>query len=102
MIHRNIRREQKILILLLIGVLGKMEFQCLKLKSCSCSLKKLLLEIQSYKECAKQQYTCRDGGCIPARFECDKIVDCEDSSDEDHCEEPASLCGPNDFICANG
>ena len=56
------------------------------------------------RECARNQFRCNDGQCIPARFECDEIVDCEDRSDEhsDCPVEPGQLCGPNDLICADG
>lgn len=35
--------------------------------------------------CARTEFTCNDGTCIPAEYECDDQVDCSDNSDEANC-----------------
>ena len=35
--------------------------------------------------CRSDQFTCANGQCIFATFECDTIVDCADGSDESLC-----------------
>ena len=35
--------------------------------------------------CSFDQFTCDNGDCIPAFYECDAFDDCGDNSDEDHC-----------------
>uniref|UniRef100_A0A8C4TCE7 EGF-like domain-containing protein n=1 Tax=Erpetoichthys calabaricus TaxID=27687 RepID=A0A8C4TCE7_ERPCA len=37
--------------------------------------------------CASNQFTCREGQCIPAPYQCDRIQDCKDGSDETGCSE---------------
>lgn len=34
-------------------------------------------------ECTEDEFTCKDGGCIPTDKVCNKKFDCEDKSDED-------------------
>ena len=35
--------------------------------------------------CAENEFTCKNGECILAKWKCDAEADCLDSSDEDHC-----------------
>ena len=34
-------------------------------------------------ECSEDEFTCKDGSCIPREKECDRRNDCKDESDED-------------------
>jgi hypothetical protein len=41
--------------------------------------------------CGYREVSCRDGSdCIPRGWDCDVIVDCQDGSDEDHCNHTSS------------
>ncbi|KAJ8258098.1 hypothetical protein GJAV_G00193140 [Gymnothorax javanicus] len=42
--------------------------------------------VPSVRPCLESEFTCRDGGCIPQEYFCDKRPDCVDMSDELHCE----------------
>ena len=35
--------------------------------------------------CQEEEFTCRDGLCIDARFRCNGQIECEDGSDEEDC-----------------
>lgn len=35
--------------------------------------------------CAENEFTCRNGECVLAKWKCDAEADCLDSSDEEHC-----------------
>ncbi|KAI7789745.1 putative low-density lipoprotein receptor-related protein 2 [Triplophysa rosa] len=48
-------------------------------------------------ECSGNQWQCDDGVCIPHRWHCDGVSDCQDGSDEMACS-----CPPRDFECADG
>jgi len=53
----------------------------------NCCISKQALRIKQGIACPAGDWTCKDKGCIAARFECDQINDCIDNSDEDmHCE----------------
>ncbi|XP_064595996.1 low-density lipoprotein receptor-related protein 2-like [Liolophura sinensis] len=49
--------------------------------------------------CLSGQYRCQNGECISALFQCDKMPDCSDGSDELKC---GTECGPLSFTCDNG
>ncbi|XP_051792178.1 low-density lipoprotein receptor-related protein 2 [Erpetoichthys calabaricus] len=53
---------------------------------------------QDGQTCASNQFTCREGQCIPAPYQCDRIQDCKDGSDETGCSYPSCP----DQTCANG
>lgn len=36
--------------------------------------------------CSRQEFTCRDGSCVPLSRRCDQRLDCRDESDEQECE----------------
>lgn len=38
-------------------------------------------------ECDEEQFTCSNGQCKPQFFVCDRMNDCGDNSDEEHCGE---------------
>ena len=44
--------------------------------------------------CAEDQFTCKDGGCVPSDYVCDKSFDCQDKSDEIGCP-----CSEAEFQC---
>ncbi|KAA0703658.1 putative vitellogenin receptor [Triplophysa tibetana] len=48
-------------------------------------------------ECNRNQWQCYDGVCIPHRWHCDGVGDCQDGSDEMACS-----CPPKAFECADG
>ncbi|XP_077983854.1 uncharacterized protein LOC144438624 [Glandiceps talaboti] len=49
--------------------------------------------------CYDNEFTCVDNGhCINGNWECDDIPDCDDGSDEDHCQD----CKEDEFSCYNG
>ena len=35
--------------------------------------------------CHDDEFQCRDGGCVPTSWRCDRHSDCDDGSDEDDC-----------------
>ncbi|XP_015204644.1 low-density lipoprotein receptor [Lepisosteus oculatus] len=51
------------------------------------------------RECADDEFRCRNGNCVSVSFVCDEEDDCEDGSDEASC--PAPTCGPASFQCNN-
>ncbi|XP_078671501.1 uncharacterized protein LOC144911446 isoform X27 [Branchiostoma floridae x Branchiostoma belcheri] len=50
--------------------------------------------------CDDDQFTCDDGECIPADYQCDDDADCQDRSDEKNC--PVRQCASDEFRCDNG
>lgn len=38
-----------------------------------------------YGDCSKSQWQCDDGVCVPQRWRCDAVSDCQDGSDEMDC-----------------
>lgn len=49
----------------------------------------------------RQRNRCMSGKCIPGRFKCDKVSDCDDGSDELEC--PHSMCAAGtEFRCSSG
>ena len=53
--------------------------------------KKYVCVIQDYTKtlkltgCAENEFTCKNGQCLPMVRRCNQIVDCEDKTDEDNC-----------------
>lgn len=47
------------------------------------------------RQCPNDYFRCRNRICIAASKHCNKIVDCEDGSDEKGCQ-----CGDGEFLCA--
>ncbi|VVC45038.1 C-type lectin fold,Low-density lipoprotein (LDL) receptor class A, conserved site,Kringle-like fold,SRCR [Cinara cedri] len=45
------------------------------------------------KVCSNEEFECKSGECIPARFLCDSFADCTDGSDEspEHCNTPLEI-----------
>jgi hypothetical protein len=54
--------------------------------------------------CAADEFTCADGSCIRADWECDSIDDCADASDEAPVNLTcgATTCAVDEFTCDNG
>ncbi|KAF6211596.1 hypothetical protein GE061_012109 [Apolygus lucorum] len=49
--------------------------------------------------CSSGQFSCKNGNCVPKKWQCDRDNDCGDHSDEDNCDKP---CSPNFFDCGLG
>ncbi|XP_069976849.1 very low-density lipoprotein receptor isoform X17 [Penaeus vannamei] len=58
------------------------------------------------KSCKQNEFQCRDGKCIPHRWQCDGDGDCDDKSDEDsqYCEEVTKCTGVSSehWLCGSG
>uniref|UniRef100_A0A671MEH1 Suppressor of tumorigenicity 14 protein homolog n=1 Tax=Sinocyclocheilus anshuiensis TaxID=1608454 RepID=A0A671MEH1_9TELE len=56
-------------------------------------------------DCDDEQFTCSNGLCRPQYFVCDRVNDCGDNSDEEHCGEflllSAGICNDFSFKCKN-
>nr|XP_033778769.1 basement membrane-specific heparan sulfate proteoglycan core protein isoform X4 [Geotrypetes seraphini] len=52
------------------------------------------------RKCTENEFTCRDGGCVPLDYRCDRRPDCRDMSDEEDCE--VTRCGADEFHCESG
>ncbi|XP_029434740.1 basement membrane-specific heparan sulfate proteoglycan core protein isoform X5 [Rhinatrema bivittatum] len=52
------------------------------------------------RDCTASEFTCRDGGCVPLDYRCDRRPDCRDMSDEEECE--VDGCGTDEFSCGSG
>ncbi|KAI6192728.1 EGF-like domain-containing protein [Aphelenchoides besseyi] len=50
-----------------------------------------------FKDCAVEDFQCKNKRCVPKRFRCDAVDDCGDNSDEDDCG--AYKCPPNQWPC---
>lgn len=44
------------------------------------------VQVLQLSSCNQEQYTCRDGSCIPRLQRCDRRPDCYDESDEQECQ----------------
>ena len=58
------------------------------LKQKSCLAGEFVTSSNSFpteSECSSFEYTCSDGECIPAFWECDNFDDCSDAGDEADC-----------------
>lgn len=42
----------------------------------------VVCKVAGGKACSSEEFECKSGECIPARFLCDSYVDCTDGSDE--------------------
>ncbi|XP_042860326.1 basement membrane-specific heparan sulfate proteoglycan core protein-like isoform X47 [Penaeus japonicus] len=51
--------------------------------------------------CRSDEWTCRNGDCIPGYQRCDRTPQCIDRSDEENCI-PEPGCGPGEWTCRNG
>ncbi|OWK11616.1 hypothetical protein Celaphus_00003421, partial [Cervus elaphus hippelaphus] len=51
------------------------------------------------RRCARNEFQCGGGQCIPRTYVCDHEIDCEDGSDELSC---STTCKGNEFTCPNG
>ncbi|XP_066247396.1 very low-density lipoprotein receptor-like isoform X5 [Euwallacea similis] len=49
--------------------------------------------------CAKNEFRCGNGKCIPSHWQCDNDIDCSDNSDEDEHLCQQKVCGPDEFTC---
>ncbi|KPP76122.1 basement membrane-specific heparan sulfate proteoglycan core protein-like, partial [Scleropages formosus] len=59
--------------------------------------------VPSVRPCLPNEFTCKDGSCIPLEYHCDKRPDCEDMSDEQDCEVPSPQpCLPDEYTCGDG
>ena len=54
----------------------------------SCDIGIIMIGDTPNIECRGDEFTCKDGSCIPMDKECDKSFDCKDKSDENrrHCK----------------
>lgn len=52
--------------------------------------------------CSSLEFTCDNGNCIPANWECDNENDCKDNSDERHCNLKTDNCATEEFQCNDG
>lgn len=50
------------------------------------------LNVFCVSDCDDGQFTCSNGLCRPQYFVCDRVNDCGDNSDEEHCGEFLLLC----------
>ena len=39
----------------------------------------------SDESCEENEFKCKNGECIRKKWRCDKVIDCQDKSDEDDC-----------------
>ena len=82
------------------------EINCLRTNICTSFTMKLTVvycltscKASNHCECSKSYFQCVSGGCIPVNKLCDRIVDCQDSSDEHICSYPQ--CKVDEFRCDN-
>uniref|UniRef100_A0A3B5MUY4 Low density lipoprotein receptor class A domain containing 3 n=1 Tax=Xiphophorus couchianus TaxID=32473 RepID=A0A3B5MUY4_9TELE len=47
-------------------------------------------------------FMCGDGMCVPSDWQCNKVPNCVDGSDERGCPKVKSKCASTFFACANG
>ncbi|XP_043980887.1 low-density lipoprotein receptor class A domain-containing protein 3 [Gambusia affinis] len=47
-------------------------------------------------------FMCGDGMCVPSDWQCNKVLNCVDGSDEKGCPKVKSKCASTFFTCANG
>ncbi|KAK6617380.1 hypothetical protein RUM43_014389 [Polyplax serrata] len=53
--------------------------------------------------CTEHEFTCGDGFCVPSSAKCNRVVDCNDGSDEANCFPPdLRPCSHNEFTCEDG
>lgn len=67
-------------------------------KTCIKTAKKVVLT-PAKASCAKNEFRCGNGRCIPARWQCDNEKDCNDGSDEDPHLCQQKVCGADEFTC---
>uniref|UniRef100_A0A3B3I0X5 EGF-like domain-containing protein n=1 Tax=Oryzias latipes TaxID=8090 RepID=A0A3B3I0X5_ORYLA len=51
------------------------------------------------RTCSADQFTCREGQCIPREYRCDHVKDCVDNSDENNCNSDSRDCYPGEWGC---
>ncbi|XP_053546192.1 basement membrane-specific heparan sulfate proteoglycan core protein isoform X4 [Bombina bombina] len=51
------------------------------------------------RSCTANEFTCKNGNCIPLEYQCDRRPDCRDLSDEEGCE---NGCEDFEFQCRSG
>ncbi|KAM4652668.1 basement membrane-specific heparan sulfate proteoglycan core protein [Discoglossus pictus] len=51
------------------------------------------------RSCTDNEFTCKNGDCVPLEFRCDQRSDCRDLSDEEGCDEG---CADFEFTCTSG